>query len=447
MPKKKSPYELDFEEYIRNSEPAQKEKTYAWSTAIGLQQVDGLTPSKYLFETAKRNIDGEISVAEATYIIDSYYESKSVWKDDDGGRTEEADKVSSRIAQILSERSFNFSPSYLIALHGRLFDGIFKFAGKIRDYDISKNEWVLDGDSVMYGAAFELKAALDYDFEQERHFSYKNLTLEETVKHITLFVSRLWQIHAFGEGNTRATAVFTIKYLRSLGFNADNRIFAENSWYFRNALVRANYNNLQKGIHENPEFLEKFFRNLLLGEHNELKNRFLHIRAKDLLEIKEKNATVNYGKVTANNKSVTQNITENKKNITGKGGNVTRNAKKVTVKDKSITRNVTVNSENISTNNKNVTVKGKTITQNNESITVNNESVTQNARNITVKLTKTQKDILKLIKENPYITQTEIALKLNIARETVNRNMKKLQEKKIIQRIGADKNGSWKILR
>ena len=403
MPKKKSPYELDFEEYIRNSEPAKKEKTYAWATAIGLQQVDGLTPSKYLFETAKRNIDGEISVAEATSIIDSYYESKTDRSGNDNERTEEADKVSSRIAQILSEKSFNFSPSYLIALHGRLFAGIFKFAGKIRDYDISKKEWVLDGDSVMYGAAFELKSALDYDFEQERHFSYKNLTLEETVKHITFFVSRLWQIHAFGEGNTRTTAVFTIKYLRSLGFNADNRIFAENSWYFRNALVRANYNNLQKGIHENPEFLEKFFRNLLLGEHNELKNRFLHIRAKDFLKIKEndKNVTANYGKVTANNE------------------NDTRNVKKVSVNDKNVTRNVTVNSENISVNNK----------------------------NITVKLTQTQKDILNLIKENPCITQNEIASKLNIARETVNRNMKKLQQEKIIQRLGADKNGSWKILR
>lgn len=403
MAKKKSPYELDFEEYIRNSEPAKKEKTYAWTTAIGLQQVDGLTPSKYLFETAKRNIDGEISVAEATSIIDSYYESKTDRSGNDNERTEEADKVSSRIAQILSEKSFNFSPSYLIALHGRLFAGIFKFAGKIRDYDISKKEWVLDGNSVMYGAAFELKAALDYDFEQERHFSYKNLTLEETVKHITFFVSRLWQIHAFGEGNTRTTAVFTIKYLRSLGFNADNRIFAENSWYFRNALVRANYNNLQKGIHENPEFLEKFFRNLLLGEHNELKNRFLHIRAKDFLEIKEndKNVTANYGKVTANNE------------------NDTRNVKKVSVNDKNVTRNVTVKRENISVNNK----------------------------NITVKLTQTQKDILNLIKENPCITQNEIASKLNIARETVNRNMKKLQQEKIIQRLGADKNGSWKILR
>ena len=274
----KHPYELDFEEYIRNTEPEKKDRTYAWSTAIGLQQVDGLTPSKYLYETAKRNIDGEISFDEAKSLIDSYYESKTERADDSEERTEEADKVASRIAQILSEKSFNFSPSHLIAIHGRLFEGIFKFAGKLRDYDISKREWVLDGDTVMYGAAFELKMALDYDFEQERNFNYKNLSTEEIVKHITVFVSRLWQIHAFGEGNTRTTAVFTIKYLRSLGFNVNNDIFAENSWYFRNALVRANYNNLKKGIHENSEFLEKFFRNLLMGEHNELKNRYCHIR-------------------------------------------------------------------------------------------------------------------------------------------------------------------------
>ena len=362
MAKKKSPYELDFEEYIRNSEPAKKEKTYAWTTAIGLQQVDGLTPSKYLFETAKRNIDGEISVAEATSIIDSYYESKTDRSGNDNERTEEADKVSSRIAQILSEKSFNFSPSYLIALHGRLFAGIFKFAGKIRDYDISKKEWVLDGDSVMYGAAFELKAALDYDFEQERHFSYKNLTLEETVKHITFFVSRLWQIHAFGEGNTRTTAVFTIKYLRSLGFNADNELFAENSWYFRNALVRANYNNLQKGIYENPEFLEKFFRNLLLGEHNELKNRYVHIRAQNLPVSEQKS-----------------------KNI-----------------DRILSVNLPVN--------------------------------------------KTQRYLLELLIENPKLTYNELAEKMNKTRETVRTNLRTLEEKKLVKRIGADKNGHWEVL-
>ena len=276
MPKK-SPYEADFEKYLRHTGADKKEKTFAWSTAIGLQQVDGLKPSEYLYQTAKRNIEGEISFDDVSRLINSYYKSKSLRLQNPDNRTEEADKVSSRIAQILSEPSFNFSPSYLIAVHKRLFEGIFKFAGRLRDYDITKNEWVLNGDTVMYGAAFELKTALEYDFMQEKKFRYKNLSMDEIVRHITFFVSRLWQIHAFGEGNTRTTAVFTIKYLRSLGFKADNDIFAQNSWYFRNALVRANYTNLQKGISENPVFLEKFFRNLLLDEHNELKNRETHI--------------------------------------------------------------------------------------------------------------------------------------------------------------------------
>ncbi len=271
----KNPFEIDFEEYIRHIDSSKKEKTFAWSTAIGLQQVDGLKPSSYLYETAKRNIEGELSFDDAKNLIDSYYESRTVRTEDE--RTEEADKVSARIAQILSEPSFNFSPSHLIAIHKRLFEGIFKFAGKIRDYDITKKEWALNGDTVMYGASFELKSALDYDFEQERAFNYKGLSNVQIVKHITFFVSRLWQIHAFGEGNTRTTAVFTIKYLRSLGYKADNDIFAENSWYFRNALVRANYSNLQNGIQENSEFLELFFRNLILGENNELKNRYTHI--------------------------------------------------------------------------------------------------------------------------------------------------------------------------
>ena len=223
----KNPYEIDFEEYIRHTDASKKDKSLAWSTAIGLQQVDGLKPSSYLYETAKKNIEGELSFDEAKNLIDSYYKSRTDRTQDDE-RTEEADKVSSRIAQILSEPSFNFSPSHLIAIHKRLFEGIFKFAGKIRDYDITKKEWILNGDTVMYGASFELKAALDYDFEMERNFKYSGLSNDEIVKHITFFVSRLWQIHAFGEGNTRTTAVFTIKYLRSIGYKVDNDIFAKN---------------------------------------------------------------------------------------------------------------------------------------------------------------------------------------------------------------------------
>ncbi len=268
--------EWNFGEYLRVGEPEKREKALAWSTAIGLQQVDGLTPSKYLYETALRNIEGDISIDDAKKLIDSYYESKTDRVEDDGNQ-EEADKVSSRIAKILSEKSFHFSPSYLMAIHGKLFDGIYKFAGKIRNYDITKKEWILNGDTVMYASAFEIKMALDYDFEQERNYSYNNLDTNQIITHLAYFVSRLWQIHAFLEGNTRTTAVFSIKYLRSLGFHVTNEIFANNSWYFRNALVRANYRNIQKKIYPQSEFLERFFRNMLLGETNELKNRFLHI--------------------------------------------------------------------------------------------------------------------------------------------------------------------------
>ena len=265
-----------FKEYLRESEPDKAHKGYAWSTAIGLQAVDGLKPSKYLIDTAIQNIEGKITMKEAQSLIDSYYEERPVHLSDDE-RTEEADKVSSRIAEILSETAFSFSPNEYISIHRKLFQGIYKHAGKIRDYNITKKEWVLNGATVIYGSASELRATLEYDFSQEKDFSYKGLSMDEIIHHLAVFVSRLWQIHIFGEGNTRTTAVFFIKYLRTLGFSATNDIFAENAWYFRNALVRANYTNLQKGIHETTEYLEAFLRNLLLNEKNELHNRNLHI--------------------------------------------------------------------------------------------------------------------------------------------------------------------------
>jgi fido (protein-threonine AMPylation protein) len=265
-----------FKEYLRESEPDKAHKGYAWSTAIGLQAVDGLKPSKYLVDTAIQNIEGKITMKEAQSLIDSYYEERPVHLSDDE-RTEEADKVSSRIAEILSETAFSFSPNEYISIHRKLFQGIYNHAGKIRDYNITKKEWVLDGATVMYGSASELRATLEYDFSQEKDFSYKGLSMDEIIHHLAIFISRLWQIHIFGEGNTRTTAVFFIKYLRTLGFAATNDIFAENAWYFRNALVRANYTNLQKDIHETTEYLELFLRNLLLNEQNELQNRNLHI--------------------------------------------------------------------------------------------------------------------------------------------------------------------------
>ena len=265
-----------FKEYLRESEPDKAHKGYVWSTAIGLQAVDRLKTSKYLVDTAIQNIEGKITMKEAQSLIDSYYKERPVYLSDDE-RTEEADKVSLHIVEILSETAFTFSPNEYIAIHRKLFQGIYKYAGKIRDYNITKNEWVLDGATVMYGSASELRATLEYDFSQEKDFSYKGLSMDEIIHHLAVFISRLWQIHIFGEGNTRTTAVFFIKYLRTLGFSATNDIFAENAWYFRNALVRANYTNLQKGIHETTEYLEAFLRNLLLNEKNELHNRNLHI--------------------------------------------------------------------------------------------------------------------------------------------------------------------------
>lgn len=265
-----------FEEYIIGSEPEKKYKVYAWHTAIGLQAVDGLKNSEYLLSIALRNIEGEISFEEANSLLQQYYNEKTSHSTSD--RTEEADKVSARIATLISEKAFSFTYQEYLSIHRKLFTGLYSHAGRIRDYNITKKDWVLDGATVIYGSATELLATLDYDFSCEKKFSYKNLSMDEIIHHLAVFISRLWQIHVFGEGNTRTTAVFLIKYLHTLGFDVTNGTFAENAWYFRNALVRANYNDLKNGIHETTEYLELFLRNLLLNENNPLRNRELHVR-------------------------------------------------------------------------------------------------------------------------------------------------------------------------
>lgn len=264
-----------FKEYARQAEPNIREKSYAWQTAIGLQDVDGLKTSKYLIDTAIKNIEGDITIDEAQNLLNSYYEENN--QRDNKNRTEEADKVSVRIAKILSERAFTLSTNEYISIHKKLFDGIFPHAGVLRDYNITKKEWILNGETVIYGSATELKATLDYDISKEKKFSYKNLSSQEIIHHLALFISDLWQIHAFSEGNTRTSAVFFIKYLRTLGYNVTNDIFAENSWYFRNALVRANYTDLKNNVHSTTEYLELFLENLLLNENHKLSNQSMHI--------------------------------------------------------------------------------------------------------------------------------------------------------------------------
>ena len=276
----------ELSEYLRAKEPEKAELAGLWRTAIGLQKVDGLTPSAYLVETARRNIEGEITIAEAGKIIGEYYKSKSVRAEAEKTRTDEADIVSQRITEILAEPTFSFSPASYVSIHRKLFTGLYKHAGKIRDYNITKNEWVLKKDTVRYESADVIAATLEYEFERERKFKYKGLSSAEMITHFSRFIADVWQIHAFGEGNTRTTAIFAIKYLRTLGYDVENDIFSDNSYYFRNALVRANYTNIPKGIHPTLVYLERFFANFLLGEKNELKSRYL------LVGQSEENATL-----------------------------------------------------------------------------------------------------------------------------------------------------------
>ena len=274
---KKENWNLELSEYIKQGEPSRVEKTKIWETAIGLQDVDSLKPSEYLIQTAKEHIEGNIELKEVENRINQYYKVLDNRKTEETENSEEADKVAIRITELLSEKSFNFNPVELINIHQRLFSGVYKHAGKIRDYNFTKDEWVLNGDTVIYAPFETIKPALQYDFEQEKDFSYKDLTLEDSIKHLCRFTSNIWQVHPFCEGNTRTTAVFIIKYLRTFGFDINDDVFAKHSWYFRNSLVRANYKNFEKNIFEDISFLEKFFYNLLSNTDFELKNRYTHV--------------------------------------------------------------------------------------------------------------------------------------------------------------------------
>jgi fido (protein-threonine AMPylation protein)/ribosomal protein S25 len=432
----------NFGEYKRLGEPSKKEKSENWRTAIGLQQVDGLEPSAYLIETAKKNIEGDITFDEVKERLKSYYVSRPAKPDD---RIEEADKVSAHIAEILSEKTFTFSPVEYVAIHRRLFDGVYEFAGKIRDYNISKDEWVLDGKTVYYASADSIRATLDYDFQQEKLFDYRGLTKQQTTEHIAKFVSNIWQIHAFGEGNTRATAVFTIKYFRTFGFDVNNDLFAEHAWYFRNALVRASYSDYQNEVYATTEYLNRFFGNLLLGENNTLQNRDLHIAVKKNDTVKVGNDTVKVGNDTVKSKSDTVKL----KSDTVKSGNDTVKV-----------RNDTVKLGNDTVKSKSDTVKSKsdTVKSGNDTVKIGNDTVksgndTVKSGNDTVKserdaLNDAESDtVLDFIKKESRITAVEIASKLELSLATVKRHIKRLKENGEIERVGSDKTGYWEVKR
>ncbi len=265
-----------FDEYIKQGEPNKVEKAKVWQAAIGLQKVDNLTPSEYLVETATQNIEGNINIEQVQQRIENYYQQHPI--KNDTNRTEEADKVSARIAQMLAEHTFTMSPIQYKAIHRRLFTGIYLNAGEARTYNISKKEWVLNGASVLYGNADSLMETLEYDIQQEKNVKFEGLSQKQIIEHIAQFISLLWQIHVFEEGNTRTTAIFLIKYLRKLGFQqVNNELFAKHAWYFRNALVRSNYENLSESVYKTDRYLIHFLTSLIDGSKGEFHNRELHI--------------------------------------------------------------------------------------------------------------------------------------------------------------------------
>ena len=392
---------MDFEQYIIQGEPGRKERAENWQVAIGLQAVDGLKPSRYLLQTAQEHIEGGISIDEVDRRIASYYQTADGRREQDG--TDEADGVAARITRLLAEDTFTFSPAMLASIHRRLFEGILPRAGRYRQTNIKKKEWVLDGASVLYSSCDMIADTLDYDFEQERMFSYKGIDLPRVVRRISSFVSGIWQIHPFGEGNTRTTAVFTIKYLRQMGYPVDNEPFKLHSWYFRNALVRANYQNLPAGVERTTEFLELFFRNLLMGEKNELKNRYLHIRWKD------------------NHPGVSEEMAEYGTPNRKKNGSE-KSSEKPKINTEKSSEKKAEGSEKKGAKSSEKMAKG------------------------TEKSTKSSEKILSLISKNPSITTAALAERLGISTRAVEKHLANLKAKGRLLRIGPDKGGHWEVV-
>ena len=231
-----------FDDYIRDATPDKSLLNLSWKISIGLQKMDGLTVSPYLMETAGEHVEGKIDFTTAKQRIDSYHKAH-------GGSTDtmEADMVSLRMVEILCERAFSLRPQELISIHERLFSVIYDKAGKFRNCNVTKHEWALDGDTIPYASYETVASTLDDLFSEERSFSY-DISLREASRHIASFTSQIWQIHPFAEGNGRTVAVFLIKYLQYLGVDFNGDVFSDLSLYFRNALVRAAYQNSKKGI-------------------------------------------------------------------------------------------------------------------------------------------------------------------------------------------------------
>ena len=266
----------DFGEYLNQGNPDIKEKAYVWAAALGLQATDGLRTSYEMRRIARQYIEGHLTIDEVRQHINEYYKSNPP-ATTDKEKEQEADKVACNIADVLFNKRLDFSTDGYLNLHRQIFDGVYDHAGQLRANDIVKSEWVLEKDTVFYLHWEELRMALDSNFQFERNLHYDELNKEDLLEWIAFFTAGIWHIHPFNEGNTRTIAVFSILLLRPLGYDIHTDVFADHSWYFRNAMVRANYMNELKHIHVNPDFLIRFYRNWMFGDQWDLRNRYLAI--------------------------------------------------------------------------------------------------------------------------------------------------------------------------
>ena len=235
-----------------------------WEIGFGLQAIDGLKPSKYLVDLAGKQVTGKMSYEEVETNLKQYYEEGAQPEDN-----MEADFSSMRIAEILANQSFTFSPVTLLGYHRKLFSGIETFhhpVGEFRKLNITKKEPVLAGASVLYTDFGMIKDTLTWDFDQEKSKDYQGKAMEEIAHEVMSFISSIWQIHPFREGNTRTIAVFAIKYLNTFGFELNNEPFKNHSKYFRDSLALANANRMIR----TEKYLRMFTENILLGGVNKL---------------------------------------------------------------------------------------------------------------------------------------------------------------------------------
>ena len=273
--KRSPPWQLVLRSYRNAEDPRQQAKYPIWQAAIGLQGVDGLNPSPYFVKLVQSHIEGRLTLAAMEKQLYRHYK----WHKRDmtlSEETWEADLVSLHIAQLLSDHSFQMDPLELQKIHHSLFKDVYDFAGNFRNYDIRKQEWILDGESVKYIDCDRIEDSLNRVFSAEKKFDYRSASTRDGISHLARFISQVWIIHPYGEGNTRTTSLFLMRYLQSMGIRMQIDVFLD-SWSFRNALVRANYADLEKNISPDPHFAELFLQNMLLKKENPLRNQELHV--------------------------------------------------------------------------------------------------------------------------------------------------------------------------